>query len=439
MLARTEGGGDGGPPPNPDACECHGLRNPTCTVDEPDDGCVFFVTSRDGRSCTYECRKCKGSKSKGSSKGDKRGLQSDPLMADKEMELEYGVPRSPSDSSPSSSSSKSSKSSKGDKGTIGCSPPNLVCDNANEFRQCHDGYQRVNSRYNADGGDRELFALMEGEELEDHLLEYEQRGIGLCHYPGSKVHDNFVTHQECFHPSNQLPAEEVDVIQADGHYEPWTSPSGGTLLASNPGLWSIENFLNEEETERLIGLVNKYGEDLGLFGPCKHDMRHPVNAHPSRAKVCFKISPENVCEGPYDISECASDTLPEDAAFVEELRNRFRDMWSVKVNPNPYIKFQRAEGGTPPVDLHMDNEKSISFVLYLQDDGAKTIFPHANVTIAPKTGTATTWLNMYPDGRRNPMADHAVQAQPVSAGKRLVALFEVNEYPRRILSGRDEL
>ena len=104
-------------------------------------------------------------------------------------------------------------------------------------------------------------------------------------------------------------------------------------------------------------------------------------------------------------------------------------MWpTIKLDPYPYAKFQLSEGekGTPPVDLHTDNEKIVSFILYLTDGGAQMIFPNANVSVTPKKGTAHTWLNGYETGSRNPMSDHAVQAHPSTHSGRLVMLFEIS-------------
>ena len=325
-------------------------------------------------------------------------------------------------------------------------------------------YCRILSEFD----ETELFSLMEGDEWEEHTSIYEdkkdkQSSLGLCDYPGSKYRGlGGVTHQECFDPANQVvvqPATSVntnanatkvkmhsDPNKEGGHFDPWAVPSnasidgggGLTLLAANPGIWSFDNFITEEEEIKLLNLINKYGYDLNMFGPCKHAKRHPVNAHPSRGKICFMISPTNVCEGPYDISDCATDTHSEDTAFIMYLLSKFKNMWSVNVEPYPYAKFQLSTGGTPPVDLHMDNEKSISFVLYLSDGGAKMIFPNANVTVTPKRRTAHTWLNMYEDGTRNPKSDHAVQAHPKDADERLVMLFEVPITPQKIIMASRE-
>ena len=106
----------------------------------------------------------------------------------------------------------------------------------------------------------------------------------------------------------------------------------------------------------------------------------------------------------------------EDADFIISLQDKAKAMWDTDIElTHPYAKFQRTSGGTTPMHLHHD-KRAMTFLMYLTDGGAGTIFPNANVTIVPKKGPAFTWLNYDKDGRRNTMADHAVQAHPESAG-----------------------
>lgn len=306
----------------------------------------------------------------------------------------------------------------------------------NPFPCYPTGYGRVLSDFN----ERDLFALMEGEELEHHLQKYEDKkdkksSTGFCHNDGSLLHGQISTHNECFDPNKQDPSygEEQQTSVIDNDFMPWAVPSmEASLLAKNPGIWTVDKFLSGDETDKLSDLVNKYGYDYQLFGPCH--ARHPSNAHPIEEKVCFKISPENVCEGPYDISECSTQTEKEDSEFVQSILNKFKDLWSTNVEPLTYIKFQVSLGSTPPVDLHEDNDKSITFVLYLNDGGAAMMFPNANVTVRPGKGDVYTWLNTYADGTVNRMADHAVQAQPKEAGERGVMLLSFEVSPDEIIA-----
>lgn len=275
---------------------------------------------------------------------------------------------------------------------------------------------------------------MEGEEHSRHLHDYTKKTggtVGICHNPRSKYDSMQVTHAECFNPDNEhLSSVSFSSLEHTLGSEAslMTSPQGveSTLLASNPGIWSVANFVSEDELDRILQMVEKYGTGHGLWGPCKDPNSQFVNAHPVEGKVCFKISHEYACEAPYksDLATCDTKTDPADSIFVADLISRFESMWSdlAHLTVFPFLKFQLSEGGTPPVDLHSDRT-FVTMVLNLSDGGASTVFPRANVTITPEKGMASTFIGTYENGYRNPHADHAVQAHPANAEKRLVMLF----------------
>jgi hypothetical protein len=85
------------------------------------------------------------------------------------------------------------------------------------------------------------------------------------------------------------------------------------------------------------------------------------------------------------------------------------------------------------MQLHADGQTAISFVLYLSDGGASTLFPLANdLANIPKKGSALTWLNVNDGGNLNPKAFHAVQAQPASAGERNIMLLQIDLDPSKV-------
>ena len=298
---------------------------------------------------------------------------------------------------------------------------------------------------------RQLFGLMQGEELEKHLVLYEEElqmpsRKGLCDHPRSTNYGRRLTSQECLHPDNLIPHDELpddrrrlveEQAKALVDIKPWAYPLAEktNLIASNPGIWSIENFLDQNEIDMLIGIANKYGHDLDMFGPCRDEKKDMLNAHPGQGKECFKISPQNVCDGPYGISKCDTDTQLEDAPFINSLMKKVKNVWKTNMDPHPYAKFQLTSGGTGPMHLHYDR-RAITFIFYVNDGGAGTIFPNANITLTPKRGLAYTWLNYDENGRRNTMADHMVQANPQSAGERLSVSFEMRGTPENFLASQ---
>ena len=285
---------------------------------------------------------------------------------------------------------------------------------------------------------------------------------GICENPRSKHHGRSLSVMECMNPDHYHPKDDnvADGNNSDNSNSgggdsnneedddaaqflpPWTSPNmttmngGGELLVRNPGIWYYENFLNPEELDSMHYLSNKYGKDLGMYGPCRYDS-HPMNAHPNSGKQCFKMSIDQVCDGPYRSSNCdGTVTDPQDSAIVEQLLQKVQSLWSTTIDPEPHIKFQLTDAGTIPMHLHHDH-RTITFMIYLTDGGAGTVFPNVNVTLPPKAGAAATWLNYDREGKRNPLADHAVQAHPGWAGERLSVAVELrSKTPQHFLESQ---
>ena len=287
----------------------------------------------------------------------------------------------------------------------------------------------------------------------DDLHAPDRRGI--CENPRSPHHGRSLSMSECLNSNNNrylyddedeedvVEDEKLDEERYDKLLPSWASPNISTimnggiqLLASNPGIWYHDNFLNKNEIASMQYLSNKYGKEMGMYGPCRY-ANHRMNAHPNSGKQCFKMSTEKVCNGPYRSSKCdGTVTNPKDSAIVERLFQKVQSLWSTTIDPEPHIKFQLTDPGTIPMHLHHDH-RTITFMIYLTNGGAGTVFPNVNVTIPPKAGAAATWLNYNQDGKRNPLADHAVQAHPTWAGERLSVAVELrSKTPQHFLESQ---
>ena len=296
----------------------------------------------------------------------------------------------------------------------------------------------------------QLFHHMKGDELHRHLARYESQvtdgllnTLGVCDNPRSRNFCKSATYDDCFGPSNALSDDQAMryankvcdtngvIVEAMDTSEPWASPitNKARLLAADPGIWTIENFLSENEADTLLNLVEEYGKDNRMFGPCKDIEMQPGDARPTEAKVCFMISPERVCKGPnfHGLDNpCDFSTQAKDGEFITYLLAKVKNLWNIDVEADPFAKVQVSIGDTAPIDLHNDDNVAITFAIGLSNGGAGAIFPYAmdGVSVFPKKGTAHTWLNVDRLGRRNPRADHAVQAHPLSAGERIVVIVD---------------
>ena len=285
----------------------------------------------------------------------------------------------------------------------------------------NSGCDRRRSLYD----ERELLTLLDEKERGEALKAYAKREVPM----GKK------------HPYSK----EKSQGKQDG--APWVSPSfdKAALLASNPGIWMVDDFLNDKESDKLIGMIKKNGYEKSMFGPCS-DPKLQAQGHPhyeTPNRQCFKISPEtvhnelfykkaqlenteNVHRGILDFeaydcgkSGCSAKTDPEDGAFLASIMAKVKDLWSTNVDPRPHVSIVHVNGTVMPLRTHHDSSILVSFVLYLTDGGAATVFTKAGVTIVPRKGTLAMWLNMDENGNMNPLSEHAVQAHPGRAGERL--------------------
>ena len=313
------------------------------------------------------------------------------------------------------------------------------------------GYTRLLLQEEDEDLHRKLYELVEGDEQRRMLLDRDSsksKSYGVCHNPNSKLFCQHASHEDCMDPNNWASEEERELAMDSGHCdlsgsahpnvlddEPWLIPSAGNakLLAANPGIWTVDNFLDQSELHRVATLIEKYGINGEMFGPCKTDSPTDSSPHPRSGKECFKISPETVCAGPYSICPRIVGTDGEDAVFLQHLFDKVNKVLQLPKPIDSNIKIQNSFGGTPPVDLHVDPQV-LTFNVYLSDGGANIIFPNADVQVTPKAGMALTFLNHHKGGYRNPMADHAVQAHPENVGNRTILHFEFRPSPEEFAS-----
>mmetsp|Transcript_59547 Transcript_59547/g.176576 ORF Transcript_59547/g.176576 Transcript_59547/m.176576 type:complete len:405 (-) Transcript_59547:222-1436(-) len=271
--------------------------------------------------------------------------------------------------------------------------------------------------------ERELLALVGGKERDEFLQAYREVGIEF----------------------ESLPSKGKTQTSQQEEAAPWAYPSTdkSILLANDPGIWIVENFLTDEQSDALLKIVKKNGYDKGMFGPCTNaELQEKGHPHfESSSKVCFKMSNETLhneihfkksqladkasvnkgyleLKGRCGQSSCSAKTDPEDGEVLESIFSNIKSLWSTDHNPRPHVSVVLATGTAPPLRVHDDTGILVSFVLYLTDGGASTVFPNAGVTINPKKGALATWLNVRKDGSLNTMAAHGVQAHPGFAGER---------------------
>lgn len=233
-------------------------------------------------------------------------------------------------------------------------------------------------------------------------------------------------------------------VQATTTTEPWLRPASplAKLVAPDPGIWTVDNFLSPQEADQFLAIIKRVGFERNMFGPCTHKNLDTIHRE-SETKFCMMMSPTSICEGPYQLSACQHPMDHEDGAFVQAILDRFSSIWpQIDEEPRPLMSFQHilAGAGAEPIDVHADDDELVSSIIYLSDGGAPTIFPHVNVSVAPKKGMASMWLNLHEDGSPNNNAQHAALAHPKDAGERMIAVmvFEDHAYHEILWDDEDD-
>ncbi|GKY90422.1 hypothetical protein MPSEU_000016000 [Mayamaea pseudoterrestris] len=179
------------------------------------------------------------------------------------------------------------------------------------------------------------------------------------------------------------------------------------------GMWVVvlENIVNEEEANHLIGLARKrgfersadVGEELddGTFGVDVNDDRTSTNAWCE--DDCLK---DQVAQKVMDTIEHVTG-IPE--RNQEPLQQLFYEEGQFYRTHNDFIEYQVDREGGPRI---------LTFFLYLNDveEGGETQFPRINISVKPKLGRAVLWPSVYNhDPFQNDLrSDH--QALPVIKG-----------------------
>ena len=145
------------------------------------------------------------------------------------------------------------------------------------------------------------------------------------------------------------------------------------LIAKNPGIWKIPDFINLNLVERMMDTF----ENNERFERCNGEAHNHL--------------------------EC-------------------KHLWPSINKQRDYLYVQRTEPDCDGTLVHKDvsehdfsKSAMVTVIFYLRDGGAGVFFPSSNVIIPPKAGMAVTWLNVHEDGSRNKVANHGIQATPKDA------------------------
>jgi len=207
-------------------------------------------------------------------------------------------------------------------------------------------------------------------------------------------------------------------------YEPvaWSQPTmTAAQRAANPHVrdypWvvSLENFLSDEEVERLLELAEEDGyEESDDGGEYLEDGTFVTYLIPGRTSF------NSWCR------ECFTDPLGQDVvARIEEMtqidRHHFEHLQMLRYE---YSQHYHVHHDFDTYDVpRQPGPRVITFFLYLSDveEGGGTNFPRLDLTFTPKKGSAVIWPNVLDEDpmELDEMTEH--QALPVIKGTKYAA------------------
>lgn len=175
------------------------------------------------------------------------------------------------------------------------------------------------------------------------------------------------------------------------------------LLAEDPGIWTIPNFLNSADTIKLANLLEKYRDNVGP-SPCSQ------NSPDVRNCIYFKendLVNQNYGEG--------------ENLFYNQIRAKVQSLWPQFILLETNGVYDVPKGNTNPFGYHWDPNFECTTVIFLSDNDdqeGNVIFPFVGdggLSVAPRKGMALTWLTKSADGTINESHAHGIQASPASA------------------------
>jgi prolyl 4-hydroxylase len=173
-------------------------------------------------------------------------------------------------------------------------------------------------------------------------------------------------------------------------------------------IYSIENFLNHEESEEVMRLIKT------RLRPSTIASNHEDDDQSYRtSKTCDLGNLDNKLLKDIDRRIC--NFLGIDQKFSEVIQGQFYEVGEeFKAHTDFFEEDQMQEFGGDR------GQRTYTFMVYLNDveEGGQTEFLNLKNTFSPKEGSAIAWNNLTKDGQVNPNTMH--QAHPVIKGNKAV-------------------
>lgn len=184
-------------------------------------------------------------------------------------------------------------------------------------------------------------------------------------------------------------------------------------------LFTIDNFLSEDECKVLIDLIDKDAvrSTTATDNPGQHSQvvenrtSYTSSLHENKHPLIIKVN-DRMSEI-LNIPKTKTETLQ---GQRYEVGQQFKD------------HFDFFEGKNVKTYVEKQGNRSYTFMIYLNEDleGGETEFEKINIKFKPKIGMAVIWKNLNSDGTGNRLALHA--GRPVLKGKKYILTRWFREY-----------
>jgi len=198
------------------------------------------------------------------------------------------------------------------------------------------------------------------------------------------------------------------IVDDEMEQRPVFIPTAQKIDVNGAEIYTVDNFLNDEECARLISLMRPHLERSTVTGAQSiSDCR--------TSKTCALASLQDSFSNEIDARICR--ILGIDAKHSESIQGQWYDVGEEFKPHTDYF-----EPGSSDFHKHTDamGQRSWTFMLYLNTTrkGGATAFPELGIDFKPRAGTAVIWNNLDESGDLNSLTMH--HGMPVEEGFKVI-------------------
>lgn len=171
-------------------------------------------------------------------------------------------------------------------------------------------------------------------------------------------------------------------------------------------LYTLEDFLNKEECEKIIALINNKKQPSKLSS-------HEQDQSFRTSSTCHLGHMDNAFM--HEIDQRICKIIGIDPSYSEIIQGQYYEIGEEFKAHTDY--FETHEMSAHGAQM---GQRTYTFMIYLNtvEDGGETVFPQLGDAFKPKTGTAVIWNSLNPDGSTNANTLH--HAMPVKKGYKAI-------------------